>query len=69
MTAESPMALIRKLDAAVAALGQLTHEMRKAAAQATDEEMRREMLDSAEGLERRATDMAEAIARLRSKIN
>ncbi|MGC2639895.1 MAG: hypothetical protein WA294_22130 [Acidobacteriaceae bacterium] len=69
MTAESPMALIRKLDAAAAALGQLAQEVRRAAAQATDEDLRSEMQDSADGLERRATDMAEAIARLRSKIN
>jgi hypothetical protein len=35
MMAKSPMALIRKLDAAVAASGQRAQEMRKAAAQAT----------------------------------
>lgn len=69
MTGESPMALIRKLDAAVAALGQLSQEMRRAAAQAEDEALRLEMLESADGLERRATDMAEAIGRLRSRIN
>jgi len=68
VTAKSPMALIRKLDEGAAALGKLAQEMRKAA-QATDEEMRREMLESAAGLERRATDMTEAIGRLRSNIN
>jgi len=66
---ESPMALIRKLDEAATALRNLAGQVQAAASEVTDEELRREMLESAEGLEKRAGDLAEAIARLRMKIN
>jgi uncharacterized protein Yka (UPF0111/DUF47 family) len=66
---DSPMALIRKLDQTVAALRELAEQVRRAAPDVTDEELRREMLESAEGLEQRATEMTEAIERLRRRIN
>jgi|HubBroStandDraft_2_1064218.scaffolds.fasta_scaffold307793_2 hypothetical protein len=67
--ADSPMTLIRKLDETATALLELARHVKKSAPEVTDEELRREMLESAEGLERRAGEMAEAIARLRKKIN
>lgn len=66
---ESPMDLIRKLDEAATALRNLAQQVRASAPETTDEELRREMLESAEGLERRAGDLAEAIERLRRRIN
>lgn len=66
---ESPMALIRKLDEAATALRNLAGQVRAAAPEVTDEELRREMLESAESLEKRAGDLAEAIERLRRRIN
>jgi uncharacterized protein Yka (UPF0111/DUF47 family) len=66
---ESPMALIRKLDEAATALRDLARQVRGSAPEVTDEELRREMLESAESLERRAGDLAEAIERLRRRIN
>jgi uncharacterized protein Yka (UPF0111/DUF47 family) len=66
---ESPMELIRKLDEAATALRNLAGQVRTAAPEVTDEALRREMLESAEGLERRAGDLAEAIERLRRRIN
>ena len=66
---ESPMALIRKLDEAAKALRHLAEQVKSAAPEVTDEELRHEMLSSADALEKRAGDLAEAIARLRSKIN
>jgi uncharacterized protein Yka (UPF0111/DUF47 family) len=66
---ESPMALIRKLDEAATALRSLAQQVRASAPEVTDEELRREMLESAEGLEKRAGDLAEAIERLRRRIN
>jgi uncharacterized protein Yka (UPF0111/DUF47 family) len=66
---ESPMALIRKLDEAATALRDLAQQVRASAPEVTDEELQREMLESAEGLEKRAGDLAEAIERLRRRIN
>jgi uncharacterized protein Yka (UPF0111/DUF47 family) len=66
---ESPMALIRKLDETATALRDLARQVRASAPEVTDEELRREMLDSAEGLERRAGDLTEATERLRKRIN
>ncbi|HTX40465.1 MAG TPA: hypothetical protein VMD25_01455 [Acidobacteriaceae bacterium] len=66
---ESPMELIRKLDQAAAALLELARHVRAAAPEVADAELRQEMLESAEGLEQRAQEMAEAIAKLRVKIN
>lgn len=66
---ESPMALIRKLDEAATALRNLAGQVRAAAPEVTDEDLRREMLESAEGLEKRAGDLADAIERLRRRIN
>jgi uncharacterized protein Yka (UPF0111/DUF47 family) len=66
---ESPMALIRKLDEAAQALRELAQQVRGSAHEVTDEELRREMLESADGLEKRAGDLAEAIERLRRRIN
>jgi uncharacterized protein Yka (UPF0111/DUF47 family) len=63
------MALIRKLDEAATALLHLARQVRASAPEVTDEELRREMLASAEGLEQRAGDLAEAIERLRRRIN
>jgi len=66
---ESPMALIRKLDEAATALRDLAQQVRASAPEVTDEELQREMLESAEGLEKRAGELAEAIERLRRRIN
>ncbi|HEX4007571.1 MAG TPA: hypothetical protein VHX60_15455 [Acidobacteriaceae bacterium] len=66
---ETPMELIRKLDETAAALLALARHVRQSAPDVADEELRKEMLESAADLERRATDMAEAIERLRVKIN
>ncbi|MGB9146076.1 MAG: hypothetical protein WCC14_09660 [Acidobacteriaceae bacterium] len=66
---ESPMELIRKLDQAAAALLELARQVRASAPEVPDAELRQEMLDSAEAMERRAREMAEAIAGLRVKIN
>ncbi|HTW48504.1 MAG TPA: hypothetical protein VMD92_11170 [Acidobacteriaceae bacterium] len=63
------MALIRKLDEAATALRDLAQQVRASAPEVTDEELQREMLESAEGLEKRAGDLAEAIERLRRRIN
>ena len=67
--AETPMELIRKLEETAAALRDLAAQVRKAAPAVADEALRREMLESAEGLERRAGQMAEAIERWRLQIN
>jgi uncharacterized protein Yka (UPF0111/DUF47 family) len=66
---ESPMALIRKLDETATALRDLAQQVRASAPEVTDEELRREMLASAKGLEQRAGDLADAIERLRRRIN
>jgi len=66
---ETPMELIRKLEEAATALRDLAVHVRKAAPEVEDVELRREMLESAEGLEQRAGQMAEAIERWRLQIN
>jgi uncharacterized protein Yka (UPF0111/DUF47 family) len=66
---ESPMALIRKLDEAASALRDLAEQVRASAPEVTDDELRREMLESAEGLRKRADDLAQAIEGLRRRIN
>ena len=63
------MELIRKLDETAAGLRELADQVRRAAPEVGDMELRGEMLESADGLERRAEEMTEAIARLRVKIN
>ncbi len=66
---ETPMELIRKLDKAAAELLALARHVRESAPEVTDAELRQEMLESAEELERRAQEMADAIQKLRVKIN
>ncbi|HEX4037069.1 MAG TPA: hypothetical protein VHX37_03345 [Acidobacteriaceae bacterium] len=66
---ETPMELIRKLEEAATALRDLAVHVRKAAPEVADVELRREMLESAEGLEQRAGQMAEAIERWKLQIN
>jgi methyl-accepting chemotaxis protein len=65
----TPMELIRKLDETATALRELASQVRQAAPETEDPALRAEMLESAEGLERRAGELTEAIARLRVKIN
>ncbi len=69
MTEDSPMALIRKLDETAEALLQLARHVRASAPEVADETLRSEMLESADGLERRAEEMVAAIERLRIRIN
>jgi hypothetical protein len=66
---ETPMDLIRKLDDTAAALLDLAGRVRNAAAEVPDPALRSEMLESAEGWERRAGEMAEAVLRWRREIN
>lgn len=66
---ESPMALIRKLDETAEALLRLARQVREAAPEVDDAELRQEMEASATEMERRATEMAEAIRQFRSRIN
>jgi uncharacterized protein Yka (UPF0111/DUF47 family) len=66
---ETPMDLIRKLDETAAALLDLARRVRSAAPAVADVELRREMLESADGIEQRAEKMAEAIQRWRREIN
>jgi len=68
MTA-SPMEMIRKLDEAAAALRELAQQVRRVAPSVADLDLRREMLESADGMERRADNMAEAIQSWRREIN
>lgn len=66
---ESPMELIRKLVDTAEALRSLAEKVRAAAPAVEDPGLRHEMLESAEGLERRAAQMAEAIERWKRQIN
>lgn len=66
---EGPMALIRKLDEAAAALLKLARQVKEVAPEVEDADLRQEMQESAAALERRAAAMAEAIGQLRVKIN
>lgn len=63
------MDLIRKLDETAAALADLAEQVRRAADAVTDEDLRREMLESADGMQVRAERMAEAVGRWRREIN
>lgn len=65
----TPMELIRKLDETATALRELARQVREAAPETADPALRAEMLESAAGLERRAGELTEAVARLRVKIN
>lgn len=65
---ETLMELIRKLDETAVALAGLAEQVRRAADGVTDEELRQEMLESAEGMRLRAERMAEAIGRWRRTI-
>jgi uncharacterized protein YlxW (UPF0749 family) len=66
---DSPMELVRKLKETAQALRELATKVRGAAPAVEDVELRHEMLESAEGLERRADQMAEAVERWRMQIN
>jgi uncharacterized protein Yka (UPF0111/DUF47 family) len=66
---ETPMELIRKLDETAAALADLAQQVRHAAAAVTDDDLRREMLESADGMQIRAERMAEAVGRWRRTIH
>jgi hypothetical protein len=66
---ETPIDLIRKLDETATALLELARRVRNAAAEVTDPALREEMLESAEGWERRAGEMADAILRWKREIN
>jgi uncharacterized protein Yka (UPF0111/DUF47 family) len=66
---ETAMDLIRKLDETAAALLDLARRVRSAAPAVADVELRREILESADGIEQRAEKMAEAIQRWRREIN
>ncbi|HEY1499627.1 MAG TPA: hypothetical protein VGF88_08630 [Acidobacteriaceae bacterium] len=63
------MDLIRKLDETATALRELAGRVKSTAAEVTDPALRDEMLESAEGWERRAEEMAEAILRWKREIN
>ena len=63
------MDLIRKLDETASALLELARRVRAAAPEVTDPALRDEMLDSAEGWEKRAAEMSEAILRWKREIN
>ena len=65
----TPMDLIRKLDETATALLELAHRVRGAAAEVADPALRDEMLESAEGWERRAEEMSEVILRWKLEIN
>jgi hypothetical protein len=66
---QTPMDLIRKLDETAAALLQLAAQVRHAVPDVADLELRREMLESADGMERRAQEMAAVIQQWRREIN
>ncbi len=65
----TPMDLIRKLDETATALLDLARRVRRAAADVTDPALRAEMEESADGWERRAQEMTDAILRWRREIN
>jgi hypothetical protein len=65
----TPMDLIRKLDETATALIELARRVRIAAPGVTDPALREEMLQSADGWERRAGEMSEAILRWKREIN
>jgi hypothetical protein len=65
----TPMDLIRTLDETATALLELAHRVMSTAADVSDPALREEMLASAEGWERRAGEMREAILRWKREIN
>jgi hypothetical protein len=65
----TPMDLIRTLDETAIALLELARRVRAAAPDVADLALREEMLESAEGWERRAGEMSEAILRWKREIN
>jgi hypothetical protein len=66
---ETPIDLIRKLDETATALLELARRVKATAAEVTDPALREEMLESAEGWERRAGEMADAVLRWKREIN
>jgi hypothetical protein len=66
---QTPMDLIRKLDELSTSLRALAHRVRSTAGEISDPALRVEMLESADGWERRAEEMAEAILRWKREIN
>ena len=66
---DTPIDLIRKLDELAVALLDLSRRVKAAAAEAADPALREEMLESAEGWERRAGEMADAVLRWKREIN
>ncbi|MGA7524402.1 MAG: hypothetical protein WBW84_18260 [Acidobacteriaceae bacterium] len=66
---ETPMEMIHKLNETASALADLAEQVRRTAESVEDEELRREMLDSADGMRVRAERMAEAIGRWRRTIH
>jgi len=63
------MSLIRKLEETAAALLDLARRVRRAAEDITEPGLRAEMTESADGWERRAQEMADAILRWKREIN
>jgi hypothetical protein len=66
---DTPMDLIRKLDETAAALLDLARRVRRAAEEIADPALQAEMMESAEGWERRAQEMTDAILRWKREIN
>lgn len=66
---DTPMHLIRKLEETAAALQDMARRVRLAAEGIADPALRTEMLESADGWERRAAEMADAILRWKREIN
>ena len=66
---DTTMSLIRKLEETAAALLDLARRVRRAAEDITEPGLRAEMTESADGWERRAQEMADAILRWKREIN
>lgn len=66
---DTPMSLIRKLEETAAALQDLARRVRRAAEDIADPALRAEMMESADGWERRGGEMADAILRWKREIN
>jgi hypothetical protein len=66
---DTPMNLIRKLEETSAALLDLSRRVRRAAEGIADPALPAEMTESADGWERRAQEMADAILRWKREIN
>jgi hypothetical protein len=65
----TPIELIHRLDETAAALLELSRRVRAVAEETADPALRAEMLESAEGWERRASEMSAAILRWKREIN